>query len=357
MVKMPMCEYYIERYNKLRLQDFLVIIGIVALWYGLVPLAGALVKRHNWYAFRRRFDELRFSPVLDYSSYWKTARERQEPVSFRFFGSLESVTDGETLWMHGKDLTISVSLKNTATYMLPVYKGDSAQKMPEIDEEAPVKIRWGNVSMLTEGAKVFVGGSLVYHEERWQFVSTKKNPLIVFFYDGPDHLFTSRVIQSCREQWAYWNAITPYSLIIGALCLILVAFSFLHRPIFRPTVILSFVSLFIPLYPIIPPGLLFTVFCRRLAWKSRMLKAYSDLVRLAMRDSPVGSGEWGAGSSGESPLDPQEPSAVFGTIPTLQLARQFLVKGYALEVLTWILLFMGIGLNIAFFLGIILVLL
>jgi len=225
--------------------------------------------------------------------------------------------------MHGKDLTISVSLKNAITYLLPAYQGDSAEDAPDIDEEAPSKIRWGKVSMLTEGAKVFVGGSLVYQDERWQFVSTKKNPLIVFFYDGPDHLFTTRVIQSCRQQWEYWNTITPYSLIIGALCLILVAFSFLHRPIFRPTVILSFVSLFIPLYPFIPPGLLFTVFCRRLALKSRIYKANSDLARLS-------------------------PSKV---------ARQFLVKGYALEVFAWILLLTGIGLNIVFFLGIVQVLL
>jgi hypothetical protein len=316
-------------------------------------MVGAIIKRHRWYIFRRRFNELRLSPILDYSSYWKAAKERQDPVSFRFLGSLESVTDGETLWMHGKDLTISVSLKNAVTYLLPAYKGDSAEETPDIDEEAPVKIRWGRVSMLTEGAKVFVGGSLVYREERWQFVSTKKIPLIVFFYDGPDRLFTTRVIQSCRQQWAYWNAITPYSLITGALCLILLAFSFLHRPIFRPTVIFSFVLLFTPLYPIIPPGLLFTVFCRRLALKSRMLKAYSDLVRLTLYGSTM---EDELSSRSDDPTDPFTGFSMFPDA-TLTLARQFLVKAYVLEVLTWILLLTGIGLNIAFFLGIVQVLL
>ena len=321
----------------------------------MVPLAGAIVKRHKWYTFRRRFDELRLSPILDYSSYWKTAKERREPVNFRFLGNLESVTDGQTLWMHGKDLTISVSLKNAVTYLLPAYKGDS--EMPDIDEEAPSKIRWGRVSMLTEGAKVFVGGSLVYKDERWQFVSTKKNPLIVFFYDGPDRLFTTRVIQSCRQQWEYWNYITPYSLIIGALCLILVAFSYLHRPVFRPMVILSFVSLFIPLYPFIPPGLLFTVFCRRLALKSRMFKAYSDLARLSLYGS---ASEDELSSQPEEPgntEDPKDPLTGFRMFPTSKLARQFLIKGYALEVFAWILLLTGIGLNIVFFLGIVQVLL
>ena len=338
----------------------LVIIGIVALWYGLVPLVGALVKRHYWFAFRRRFYELRLSPILDYNSYWKT--EKETHADFRFLGKLESVTDGETLWMHGKDLTISVSLKNAETYMLPAYKGDSIHEIPDIDEETPVKIRWGNVSMLTEGSKVFVGGSLVYQEERWQFVSTKKNPLIVFFYDGPDHLFTSRVISSCRQQWAYWNALTPYSVIIGALCLILMAFSFLHRPLFRPTVILSFVSLFIPLYPIIPPGLLITVFCRRMAWKSRMYKAYSDLLRLSLSGSDPKdelSPQIEDPKDPKNPKDTQDPLAGFrmSLDTSIKYAQQFLLKAYALEVVTWILLFMGIGLNIVFFLGIVLILL
>jgi len=321
-------------------------------------MAGALIKRHNWHTFRRRFYDLRLSPILDYNSYWKAAKEQPEPVSFRFLGRLESVTDGETLWMHGKDLTIPVSLKNAETYMLPAYKNDNVHEMPDIDEETPVKIRWGKVSMLTEGSKVFVGGSLVYHEERWQFVSTKKNPLIVFFYDGPDHLLTSRVISSCRQQWAYWNAITPYSVIIGALCLLLMVFSFLHRPVFRPTVFLSFVSLFIPLYPIIPPGLLITVFCRRLAWKSRMYKAHSDLLRLSLSSSVPKDELSLQPEDPQDPKDLKDPFAGFKMIPDTSIkdARQFLVKAYAFEALTWILLLIGIGLNIVFFLGIILIL-
>jgi hypothetical protein len=128
------------------------------------------------------------------------------------------------------------------------------------------------------------------------------------------------------------------------------AFSFLHRPIYRPTVILSFVSLFIPLYPIIPPGLLFTFFCRRLAYKSRIYKAYSDLARLSLR-----------GSVPEDELSPrsENPFDGFRMFPdaTIKLVRHFSVKAFALEVLTWILLLMGIGLNIVFFLGIIQVLL
>jgi hypothetical protein len=197
---------------------------------------------------------------------------------------------------------------------------------------------------------------MAYKEDRWQFVNTKKNPLIEFFYDGPDNLLTARVIQSCREQWEYWNAITPYSLVIGALCLILVAFSLLHRPIFRPTVIVTFVSLFIPLYPIIPPGLLFTVFCRRIAWKSRMFKAYSDLARLSPQPADSADSASPAGSANPAELASPAELGMFPDV-ALKLARQYMAKAYALEVLSWVLLLTGIGLNIVFFLEIVLVLL
>jgi hypothetical protein len=62
------------------------------LWYGLLPMAGALLKRYKWYMFRKRFDELRLSPLLDYSRYSQV----KETKAFRFVGGFESVTDGHT---------------------------------------------------------------------------------------------------------------------------------------------------------------------------------------------------------------------------------------------------------------------
>jgi hypothetical protein len=260
-------------------------------------MIGGLVKRYKWYIFRRRFDELRLSPILDYSHY----RQVEETRAFRFTGGVESVTDGQTLWVRSENLTIPVSLKNAETYLLPMQKSALSKKRvspkrdasnPEDEgtieifdpsDEAPERIRWERVSTLTEGAKVFVGGLLVCKDERWNFVSTKENPLMVIFYDGPDQSLTTQTIRAGRHRGEYWNTITPYSLVIGALCQILVAVLFLSRPAFRLTVIVSIIALFTPMYPIIPPGLLFTVVYRRLSWRSRILRAYSDLARLPLR--------------------------------------------------------------------------
>jgi len=226
---------------------------------------------------------------------------------------------------------------------------------------------------------------------------------MVIFYDGPDHSLATRAIRAGRHRGEYWNAITPYSLVVGALCQIITAALFLSRPAFRLTVIVSLVALFVPLYPMIPPGLLFTVMYRRLAWRSRILRSYRDLARLPLRYSsgllpdgerygfttcaelppqvqegkiplllpeltkskrgiPAESDVWyvfGALHPGEElPVQPQDSFATFGVLPGKPetIAKRCGITAYTLEVIAWLILFAGIGLNI-FFLSMILVLL
>ena len=389
---------------------------MVVLWYGLIPMTGALVKRHKWHKFRKRFDELRLSPMLDYSQY---SRQGTDAHTFRFIGGFESVTDEQTLWIRGEDLTVPVSLHNAETYLLPMQKGDSIPEAFDPSDESPESVRWERISALTEGAKVYVGGLLAYHDGRWGFASAKENPLMVIFYDGPDHSLTTQTIRAGRRRGEYWNAITPYSLVIGALAQILMAVMFLPRPAFRLTVIVAVIALFVPLYPMIPPGLLFTLFYRRLAWRSRILRSYRDLARLPLRylaplkdkgnrqsqrlcqrqglrqncllpDGELygyvckdqlppqaqegkiplllpglktkGSGLWyifGALRPGEDlPVQPKDSFATFGILPGRPepIARRYEIKAYALELVAWLVLFAGIGLNI-FFLRMILILL
>jgi hypothetical protein len=378
---------------------------MVILWYGLVPMAGALVKRYKWHIFRKRFDELRLSPILDYNQY---SQQERNANTFRFVGGFESVTDGQTLWIRGEDLTVPVSLQNAETYLLPMQKDDGIPEVFDPGDEAPEKIRWERVSALTEGARVYVGGLLVCRDGRWSFASSKENPLMVIFYDCSDQSLTTRTIRAGRHRGEYWNGVTPYSLVIGALCQILMAVAFLSRPAFRLTVIVSLIALFVPLYTIIPPGLLFTVVYRRLAWRSRILRSYRDLARLPMRyltsskeNTPQGGGIlpngelygftchvelppqaqegaiplllpelekakeddlwyiFGALRPDEKlPVQPQDAFATFGILPGKPeaVARRCEISAYVLELIAWIILFAGIGLNI-FFLRMVLVLL
>jgi len=379
-----------------------VIIALVVLWYGLVPMAGALIKRYSWFKFRSRFNRLRLHQVMDNQTYWRMGTGAGAGTgAFRFTGEFESITDSRTLWVRSDDLVVPVSLRNAETYLLPMQSGENSPGVSDPGEEAPERISWERILSLGEGTKVFVGGHLSCLEGRWSFASARDNPLMVIFYDGPDSSLATKAIWAGRHGGEYFNFVTPYSLIIGALCLIFMASSFLPRPAFHLTVIVSLVAMCIPLLPLMPPGLLFTVIYRRLSWRSRILRAYSDLARLPLyyfapekdktmlrgkRVLPNGEvygfvysaelppevqegkipmlipeitkpdkGEgwyiFGAVRPSELlPLRPGDPFATFGVLPgnPAKFAGRCTATAYVLEAVAWLALLTGIALNIFF---------
>jgi hypothetical protein len=259
---------------------------------------------------------------LDYRLYRKLENEGEiaqakpdiEPDGsiFRFSGNVESITDGKTLWIRGDDLTIPISLDKTKCFLLPIYEGEE-------EPQAPDQIRWNRVSTLSEGIKVFIGGQVKIKNNKLNFISTKEQPLMVIFYSCPDNELSENTIRASRIQNEYWNNFTPVFLVIGALILISIAASFLGRPAFRLTVINAFLAVFIPILPFLPPGFLFTVLYRRLSWNTRKLRAERDLIHYG--------------------FTPDKPK---------NLTRRYAIRAYVQEVITWILMLMGISLNIIF---------
>ena len=283
---------------------------IVAVFYGVLPITGSVYVRYRWRQFRKRFIDLGMSPMLDYRNYRQLS---DEGGIFRFTGEIESITDGQTLWVRGDDLTIPVSLESTKCFLLPKSDGD---EMPE----PPEQIRWNRVSTLTEGVKVFIGGIIKPENNRLIFNSTKENPLIVIFYNCHDSELTNQIIFSARIRNEYWNSFTPVALGIGALSLVYIAASLLDRPAFRMNVISALVAVFIPILPFIPPGLLFINFYRRLRWYSRKYKAYWDIIRIPLQylepdqeSTLLSTGE----KFGFIKIDSLPPAALNGDIPFL----------------------------------------
>jgi hypothetical protein len=260
--------------------------------------------------------------------------------------------------------------------------------------EAPEQIRWNRISTFNEGAKVYIGGKIKLLDNRLIFTATKENPLMVIFYNCPDDALTYEIIRAARTRNEYWNNITPISLATGALGLVYVAALFLNRPAFRRTVITALVAIIAPILPMFPPGLLLTVLYRRMTWQARRLRAFWDLARLPLRYLP-GRQESSILSTGEkygyaklTSLTPEiagtipflvpeyakekriqwrlygvikegealpvkssiDPFVSFGLLPAdpALLARRYAVRAYALEALAWLMLLMGIGLNVIF---------
>jgi len=334
--------------------------------------------------FRNRFNNLRLNLLLNYPLY---RRLKNKGGVFRFTGEIDSITDGHTLWVRGEDLTIPVSLNKTKCWLLPVHDGEGIPEPPE-------KVRWNDVSTLSEGIKVFIGGQIKMQDNRMSFVSTKEMPLTVIFYNCPDSVLTDEIIRSARTRNEYWNNITPVSIVIGALSLFCVAAYFLNRPAYHLTIITALVAVFLPILPMFPPGLLLTLLYRRITWHARKLRAYWDIVRLPVCYLKEGKESTILGSTGEkygfvkinSPSDAEEntpfliteydkeenpewhlfgiltsenllpkksssdPFVTFGLLhgSPKQLASRYAIKAYTMEVLAWFLLLSGISINVVF---------
>jgi hypothetical protein len=394
------------------------VISLLALfWYGMVPIAGVLVSRHIWRRFRFRFDRLRLAPTLDYAQY--TGRAVEKPGTraiFRFTGSFESITDGQTLWVQGPDLTIPAALEGARIYTLPVMETQGGDF--DSPEGSLRRLRWDRVAALTGEARVFVGGPLALREGRRIFAAAPGDPLLVIFYTGSDRSMAIHTAWAGRRRNEYWNAASPYALTLGALCLIAMAAAFLPRPAFRLTAVTAFAAAFVPLFPLVPPGLLFTIIYRWLWGRARIYRIRRDLARLPLvyfpppdkpesprlpvrlpggeyygarcyRELPKGTPllvpglrkarkePWylfgaleGPGDTGPAenpggvppeeqvPREPEDSFAVFGAVPgnPEKLARRCARYALFLEILSWVLLLGGIGLN-AFFIVLIITLL
>ena len=302
---------------------------LAVLFYGLIPVAGAFVERRRWRFFRRRFSELWMKPHLDYAQSTNPVGDTEE---FRFFGAFESISDQGQLWIRSGDLTVQADLSKALTYVFPFFDSEDLTV-----GDAPERLHWNRVSALTGDAKVFVGGSLVRRENRRIFASLPDSPLLIIFFEGPENTMALKAVYSGRHRNEFLNFLTPYSFILGAFSLILVATTFLYRPAFRITMITALVALFIPIIPWIPPGILFTAVYRRLWSLARTYRAYRDLARLPLDAPPWKEGKAALKNEDFALLSDPE-----------SLASRFNLKAYGLVLISWLFLLAGIGVNVFF---------
>lgn len=250
-------------------------------------MVGAFVIRRSWRRFRRRFDDLRLVPLLDYRLYTTADLERQ--ASFRFLGGFESVSDDQILWVRNESLTVPVDLSGVRLYVLPTVENFEGTWDAEI--QAPQRIRWKDISALAEGAQVFIGGRLCERNGKRLFCDFPNEKLIVLFYEGSERSLTFRAIQAGRQANEYWNPLTPYSLAVGIFSQLTLFISYLPRPAYRINAITALIAVFGPLFPLLPPALLFTALYRRLWRRARLLRVYRDWVRLPLRQVDLKAAE------------------------------------------------------------------
>ncbi|MDR0409395.1 MAG: hypothetical protein LBH18_03255, partial [Spirochaetaceae bacterium] len=225
-------------------------------------------------------------PLLNY-----TLLRQNTGGEYHFIGNFESVTEDNTLWIKNEGLTAPVSLKNAKTYMMPLTEKKRSLNANEdggaSDFDVSVaelrRLSWNKISALTAGAKVFIGGVLKMVNGQQTFISSKKHPLLIIFYECSERTLGAGVVRAGRYRTEYWNSVTPYAIIGGVFSLIWIAQLFFARPAYRSIVLSAITAIFAPLFPMLPPGLILTIFYRRLWWRACLYRVFRDLALLPLK--------------------------------------------------------------------------
>lgn len=265
------------------MECLLLVLGLAALFYIIVPGIGAFLVRYRWRTFRRRTIEASLLPAAGYNQMRRAADAGAGEYlgEFRFIGSLEAIQGNDIMWLNDGSVSFAVDMKGQTVALLPSAEGGSP---PE--NESPHLIPWRKLTHLTEGVRLLVAGGFYGDDGRGLFRGTNGKPLVAVMYGGPDATMLRRAIYSGRQRNEYWNQLTPASLAAGALALLTAAYVTLSQPGTRFEGLLAVTFSIVPIAPLFPPGFVLFFLYRRLWRRGRALRAERDVVTLPLRHFP-----------------------------------------------------------------------
>jgi hypothetical protein len=237
-------------------------------WYVIVPLIGAIRVQRYWRQFRARFLALQRAPLLNYQL---SCLKTEGPALYRCIGSIEAVNDEGFLWVRSDDVTVAVSMHRAQIFLVP----------PEGSQDGFLqRLQWARFPLVFEESKVYILGPYCSNQGRSYFCSTKNDPLMVLLFDGDEQDVALRVMKAARQPNEYWNSITSYSLALGVLSQFLITMFYSGRPALRFYVLVALTAAFIPILPLLPPGVLFTSLYRRWWRRARQYRSSGDVYEL-----------------------------------------------------------------------------
>jgi hypothetical protein len=264
----------------------ILIAGIAILFYAAFPAIGAFLVRSQWRMFRSRVTAASRYPT---ASPLATGRERSATVGFfRFFGSLEAIQGDDRIWISNGRFSVAADLRGVRVYLIPE-AGAGAEEAPAGPGGENAELRsvpWSRIFSLPEGTPIFVAGSLFTEEGRGVFRDQGRDRLLVVIHDCPRDSIVLRAIVSGRQRNEFMNSFTLPSVAIGALLLVLLAFSLLAVPALRVVALIALTAGLAPVSPFLPPGFPL-YFAYRSYWKkARLMRAQRDVIRLPLRYFP-----------------------------------------------------------------------
>ncbi|MDR1894215.1 MAG: hypothetical protein LBQ61_05930 [Spirochaetales bacterium] len=305
------------------------------IFYLLIPVLGAGRVRRRWRRFRRRVYQASRLPRVSYSLLYHSPEGCLGIHGL--FASLQGVQGRDSLWIEGSGVSLQVSLGEIEAYTLPrpVESGDSPDDF--MTEEIPPRPKLSRILSYSEGTRVFVAGRLFKKNGRAIFMGgpdtpapgkglpgfSRRLPVMLIFYDGPEESLFFRAIRTGRDKNELQNPLSLISIIAGCLFLGALAYleSFQGRTFEEAGFLAGLAAL--PLLMFLPPGILFLELYRSHWNKARRLRADRDCLLMEL---DLAAGESSAGER----KDPY---------------RALAVKAMLMMIFSWLCLIAGILVN------------
>lgn len=237
----------------MRLGDLLTIIALVLTFDLAIPGIGVFVTHFYWGNFRRRILHLWQSESLRYEH----IGEHIEEADYRFLGSYDGTDDTGSIYLRNEGLSVLVDPNKTDLYLLP--EGEGLLRLERIDQK--------DIQALGDVVKIFAGGPVTVAGGRLVFCLREKRKPVLLLYTGSERLMFARAASAGHRVHPYLNKFTPFSIGLGTFLLLLLTLGFLQEPGMGQSVRLGLSAMLIPVYPILPPGILalflYTTFSRK----------------------------------------------------------------------------------------------
>jgi hypothetical protein len=264
-------------------------LAAAALFYLVLPIAGAFFVRSSWRRFRSSILDAARLPALGYAALVSA----EEGTRFRFSGGVEAMEGRDRIWVRSEDpgLSVAVDMSHARLFSVPAEKEDpdaagtgkdSEYETSGYDEssETPELLSWRSLPALAEGSSVFIRGILKREGGKAFLGGAPKDPAVVVLYGCPERELLSRCVRQGRQANEYWNRLTPISFALGIACMIGVLLSFARGVFVEDIFLMSAIIALSPLGALLPPGIAL-YFLYRSAWKrARSLRATRDSVTI-----------------------------------------------------------------------------
>jgi hypothetical protein len=261
-----------------KMNSWYIVLLPAVVFFLLVPGIGAFAVRHRWRRFRRSVAAASLLPTVTYG----TLAELRAAGSYRFFGHLEAIEDNDVIWLNDGTISVAADVASKVAHILPARELHANVQRP-YPEATPDRLPWSRLTSLPERTPVFVAGRLEVDGGRPVFRAEGRDGLLLILFEGAEHEMLQQSIWTGRQRNEYWNPLTPASLAVGSLSLLLLSYFLIRMPAARAPAIIAASAAFIPLLPFLPPGFVTFPLYRRMWRRGRYLRAERDLLRLAAR--------------------------------------------------------------------------